>query len=1353
MSLAVGKSLFRSLQMTVDECAELLDSLVVDFEVDWFTVDDVEIKMENLQIVMRTKTPGASIRYTVDGTDPTEDSPIYQGHPISVADDCTIKAVGVKNHFNNSAIATFALKWAQWTCLKPTFRTSGKQIFIETSMADVTIYYTLDGTEPTTASTRYEGPLTLTENRTVKAIVVKEGFRNSPVGTYQVGFFEAEPVTFHMANLKIVMSSATDNAIIHYTLDGSDPAMIEQSFIYSEPLDITELSDSSIIRAIATKNGFNNSVVKEYMVNKKPITCATPTFRRSGNTVIMECATGGSSIYYTINGANPTEQDMHYNGPVAVDKNYSIRAIAKKDGLISSAVGEFQIDWFQVANVTFEIDRLQVVLKTETAGAVIRYSVNGKNPTRQSAIYQSPLNVSEGTTVKAFAMKAGFNDSEITEYTVNFDEWTCATPTIRRSGTLVVIDTSTQEGTIYYTLDGSEPIKNSNVYDTSLPLEPVENCTVKAVVMKDGFKNSEVASFTVDWMSVADVQIKLVNLQIEMSTSTEGATIRYTLDGSTPTVNSPAYQGMPLSIAENCTIKAVAMKQNFNNSNVTTFELDWSVYTCAKPTFRRSGTQLVIETSTVGGTIYYTLNNTEPTTQSLVYKTPITPEKNGTVRAVVIKEGMRNSEVGEFTVDWMTVSDVRFDIVNLQVVMSTSTPDAIIRYTTDGSEPTETSRTYQGPISLPDSTMIKAVGMKPDFNNSRVSSYLVDLSRYTCSTPFFHLEGLQLTIESQTTDGTIHYTMDGTEPTKQSVVYREPITLTRNCTVKAVVIKEGFRNSPVESYEVSLFQVVEPTFAVDGTQLTIECNTEGATIYYGFGETTEPSILYEAPITLTDNQTVRAIGRREGYKDSPVAEYVHSLIACQPATLEKYDGRYFTLSGTDGSTVFYTLDGSTPTEQSARYSGRTPVTGLCTLKTMATRPWTNHSEVMSYDLNYFFNGDTAIVTAAGQLLLSMEWSRTSAVSSLTVAGPMDDTDLAFIKEKLTSLRHLNLKDAAVAGHVLPSKAFAGMNLATFTSSNDINSVGDSLFIDCPQLAAIVWNASEKLPASSFGDHKNPNMLVYVVNKVLAPTGVRNVVVNGIASDILLSDADGNNDFYCPVSFKANKISYTHHYSLDTQSGQCMGWETVALPFTVQRITHYSKGDLTPFKQFEEDGRPENGRPFWLRELTETGFEDAATIEANTPYIISMPNSKEYAARYNLAGNVTFSAEDAEVAASSEVQNGKRGGVSLIPTFARLQESNGIWAINRDSTYEDYPAGSLFVPSYREVRPFEAYATSEQQVRYISIVEMNNEELTSIQDFMATHGDDKYYNLQGLPVSKLTNGLYIKDGKKVVRSGK
>ena len=58
---------------------------------------------------------------------------------------------------------------------------AGDTVTISTATADATIYYTLNGEDPTIDSTKYTGPITLTEDKTIKAIAVKETMINSAV--------------------------------------------------------------------------------------------------------------------------------------------------------------------------------------------------------------------------------------------------------------------------------------------------------------------------------------------------------------------------------------------------------------------------------------------------------------------------------------------------------------------------------------------------------------------------------------------------------------------------------------------------------------------------------------------------------------------------------------------------------------------------------------------------------------------------------------------------------------------------------------------------------------------------------------------------------------------------------------------------------------------------------------------------------------------------------------------------------------------------------------------------------------------------------------------------------------------
>lgn len=302
-----------------------------------------------------------------------------------------------------------------------------------------------------------------------------------------------------------------------------------------------------------------------------------------------------------------------------------------------------------------------------------------------------------------------------------------------------------------------------------------------------------------------------------------------------------------------------------------------------------------------------------------------------------------------------------------------------------------------------------------------------------------------------------------------------------------------------------------------------------------------------------------------------------------------------------------------------------------------------------------------------------------------------------------------------------------------------------------KVAAVVWNSSADLASSDLQGITNPNLLVYVNNSSQVPQGVQNVVINGLAREIVLTDVtEGNNDWYAPQAFVAERISYTRNFAQSTTKGTSRGWESIALPFDVQTIQHESKGMIAPFNNSASN------KHFWLRRLTDNGLQAATNIEANTPYIISMPNSEEYTSDYNLNGRVTFSAQNIDVpATTTKVLALADSSIVMVPAMQRQSRSSSVWALNVGEVRGQYFEGSVFERDYRTVRPFEAYTIHRQEngqpaPRYVPIQEIagvtgietiDREPLTLNQWY-----DMQGRKLEGKPARK---GVYISNGKKVV----
>jgi hypothetical protein len=137
-------------------------------------------------------TSGATIYYTTNGSTPTTSSTVYGG-PISVGSGTvTIEALGAKSGDNNSSVAsaTYTITTAQQQVATPTFSpaggsfTSAQSVSISDSTSGATIYYTTNGSTPTTASTVYSGPISVSSGTvTINALGAKSGDTNSSIAS------------------------------------------------------------------------------------------------------------------------------------------------------------------------------------------------------------------------------------------------------------------------------------------------------------------------------------------------------------------------------------------------------------------------------------------------------------------------------------------------------------------------------------------------------------------------------------------------------------------------------------------------------------------------------------------------------------------------------------------------------------------------------------------------------------------------------------------------------------------------------------------------------------------------------------------------------------------------------------------------------------------------------------------------------------------------------------------------------------------------------------------------------------------------------------------------------------------
>lgn len=156
---------------------------------------------------------------------------------------------------------------------------------------------------------------------------------------------------------------------------------------------------------------------------------------------------------------------------------------------------------------------------------------------------------------------------------------------------------------------------------------------------------------------------------------------------------------------------------------------------------------------------------------------------------------------------------------------------------------------------------------------------------------------------------------------------------------------------------------------------------------------------------------------------------------------------------------------------------------------------------------------------------------------------------------------------------------------------------------------------------------NPNCLIY------APEGAVTIRsssgINTISGDVAIGDIiiDDSHPFKIaqPFTVSGNTVSYTRTFSGATKD---KGWETICLPFTPATISEssVSSGSLLPVTDTQSGD-------FWLKKYvgsSEPGvvnFENVATMEANSPYLIAFPG-KVWGNAYPDQWQVSFTATDA-----------------------------------------------------------------------------------------------------------------------------
>ena len=222
---------------------------------------------------------------------------------------------------------------------------------------------------------------------------------------------------------------------------------------------------------------------------------------------------------------------------------------------------------------------------------------------------------------------------------------------------------------------------------------------------------------------------------VTIKTSTPDSIIYYTTDGSTP---SPT-NGTKLTksagsfmVTSNCTVKAIAVRSCFTNSQIVSAAV--TARKLAAPSFAVKGViggrEVTFNSAEPQGVVYFSTTTSNITTSDMHVKageTVLFQNYYGTIYAKTYVNGQW-SNVARLILKIPVVNNPTITAAGAgKVKISTSTPNCIIYYTTDGSTPSPTNGTKINSsstvISVGSGKTVKAIAVRSCFTNSDVASY------------------------------------------------------------------------------------------------------------------------------------------------------------------------------------------------------------------------------------------------------------------------------------------------------------------------------------------------------------------------------------------------------------------------------------------------------------------------------------------------------------------------------------------------------------------------------------------------------------------------------------------------------
>lgn len=744
-------------------------------------------------VTISCTTSGATIYYTTDGTTPTTSSSVYSS-PIAISTTTTVKAMGVKAGMSNSSVATAVYNFpavyatiAAWKAehtaassvvssisgdLTAVFQ-NGNSLYVQDATGGLLIYGNLGKTYSngdvisggiSGTSTLYNGTIEFIPTSTfpdgvagtaVQPTVVTVAEILADYSTYADRLVKIEGITFDSDHTFATNNTAGRTAT--FTQSNSTMTCFD-SFKVLAGVEVTEGENADIIGLVGcyvnatndTKQIFPrsaNDIIEQVIPTTFNVSVASGI---ANGTVSVEPTTAAEGATITVT-ATPNDtyvlETLTYSyesNTFDIDQNTMQFTMPAADVIVNATFSQLP----QVATPTFTPEPgyftavQNVTIACTTANATIYYTLDGSDPTTTSAVYTESIEVSETTTIKAFAVKDGMLDSEIATglFTIEIPTLTfnkLATHTdVTNNGIYMIVDVAGGYALTSANGTGSAP-------------------TAVAVTIENDAITGNIAD-ELQWNFTA------VDGGYTINPISNAETFLYTTSTNNGVrIGTNANNVWELDITDDANyhgFKNVAFSRYIGVYN----NQDWRTYTTIHNNIKNTQMEIFVLGEAPVHT-YYNVNVA------------------GSIANGSVSVDHTTAEAGT-TITVTATPDAGYELTTLTYLYAANSYNInmeTMQFTMPAGDVT-VNATFTELAHVANPTFMPAAGS------------------------FISVQ--QVSIACATEGATIYYTTDGTEPTTESTEFTEAFTVSSTTTVKAFAVKEGFNNSDVVSAEYVIIE-------------------------------------------------------------------------------------------------------------------------------------------------------------------------------------------------------------------------------------------------------------------------------------------------------------------------------------------------------------------------------------------------------------------------------------------------------------------------------------------------------------------------------------------------------------------